>query len=137
MKYFTLAILLALCFASCKKDEVDAKQAASITPSVESIVTGVNGPTKGSVNQNLTYTLLWPNTSNQNYFHHLSTAVLPDSSRIIKLFVASDTINTPKADRKLSAVFTFKAAAAGTYYLKFAKPGKDSTYSIIDTVVIR
>lgn len=137
MRYFTLLVLLALCFASCKKDEVDAKQTTSNIPSVETIVTGVNGPTTGLVNQELSYTLLWPNTSSQSYFHHLSASNLSDSTRRIKLFVISDTASIAKADRKQTAVFKFKASAAGTYYLKFAKPGNDTTYSIVDTVTIK
>lgn len=122
---------MALCFASCKKDEVDAKQ--SNTTSVQTVVTGVNGPTKGLVNQILTYTLLWPNDNSQTSFHHLTAAAISDTSRVVKLFVAADTTAT----HATSAVLTFKAPAAGTYYLKFAKPNSDSTYSIIDTVVIK
>jgi hypothetical protein len=135
MRYFILLVLLALCFASCKKDEVNAKQTTSVT-SVESIVTGVNGPTKGAVNQNLTYTLLWPNANSQSYFHHINAIVMPDSSRLIKLFVTADTTAIDKANRSSSATFTFKAYKPGTYYLKFAKPGSDTTFSIVDTVMI-
>lgn len=131
MRYFTILILLALCCFSCKKDEVNAK---TTDTSVQSVVTGVNGPTSGTVNETLTYSLLWPNSSKQNYFDHLTTSTLLSNTQTIKLYVATDTTKT---DRPLSAVLKFKATSAGTYYLKFAKPGNDSTYSIIDTVVIR
>ncbi len=138
MRHFTFLVLLALGLASCKKDEVDAtKQNPNNILSTQSVVTAVNGPITGAINQQLAYTLLWPNTGSQSYFHHLTAATQSDSTRLIKLFVATDTTAVAKANQKQSTVFTFKASAAGTYYLKFAKPGSDTTYSIIDTVIIK
>ncbi len=136
MKYFTLIVLLALCTMSCKKDEVTAKNA--VTEPVQTIVTGVNGPVSGTINQELSFTLLWPNAGSRHFFDHVVTTALPfTNTQYIKLYTSADTAAVARSGRQLSAVYKFKAATAGTYYLKFSKPSNDSTYSIIDTIVIK
>lgn len=138
MKYFTLIVLLALGLSSCKKDEVNVKQDTSSvqTSTLQRMVTGVNGPTSGTVNQELSYTLLWSNPSNQNYFDHINASHIANELHL-KLFVNTDSIKPSYINKQLSAVFKFKADSPGTYYLKFPKPGNDSTYSIVDTVTIK
>ncbi|WP_462266190.1 hypothetical protein [Mucilaginibacter sp.] len=135
MKYFTLFVLLAVSVTSCKKDEVAVQQTAATKNVLQSVVAGVNGPTSGAVNQDLLFTLVWPNTNNQHNFDSLAITPVQANVQHIKLYVTKDT--TIRTKRQLSATFKFKAAQPGTYYLKFAKPSNDSSYSIVDTVTIR
>jgi hypothetical protein len=139
MKIFTLVfILLTLSFISCKKDEVTAKQpAAAVTAATQIMVTGVNGPTQGLVDQQLLFTLVWPNNNTPHYFDSLAVNPIQTHTQHIKLFVTKDSLKSNAAPRSTAAVYKFKASSPGTYYLKFAKPSNDSSYSIIDTIVIK
>lgn len=139
MRFFTpVFILLALSFTSCKKDEVTVKQLATVSsPATQIMVTGVNGPTQGKVDQQLLFTLVWPNASTTHYFDSLAVSPIHVNTQHIKVFVTKDSINANAAPRATAAVYKFKASSPGTYYLKFAKPSNDSSYSIIDTIVIK
>lgn len=133
--YFLLLFAVLGAAAGCKKDDTAVKNA--IPKLMQDIISGVNGPTKGLVNDELKFNILWDNSDSTLRFHHLQDSVY-HNTHIIRLFVATvksnDTTQVVKQPNNL--VYKFKPTVAGTYYLKFYKPENTDQSAIIDTVVI-
>ena len=132
--FLLLFVVLGIA-AGCKKDDSTVKH--SIPKLLQDIISGVNGPTKGLVNEELKFNILWDNSDSTLCFHHLQDSVF-HNTHMIKLFVATIKPNdTTQAVKQLNnLVYKFKPTVAGTYYLKFYKPENTDQSAIIDTVVI-
>lgn len=135
LQYFLLLFTMLGVAVGCKKDDSTVKN----TPAkpIQDIISGVNGPTKGLVNDELKFNILWDNSDSTLRFHHLQDSV-NHNIHIIKLYVApvkpTDTTQAVKQTNNL--VYKFKPTVAGTYYLKFYKPENTDQSAIIDTIVI-
>lgn len=134
LQYVSFIIALAAVITACKKDDDIANIAVSKV--VQSNIMGVNGPTSGLVDQELTFSLVWQNDGTLKY-HHLKDSVSNDTT-MVRLFALTNIIDTSAAAKNLStAAYKFKAAKAGTYFLKFYKADSTGTAAIIDTVNIK
>ncbi len=129
-------IFILFIAASCKKDV--AIQQNDTSKIVQTAIAGVNGPTSGTVNQHLTFSLIWQNTSSLARFDHLQDSVSQNiiTLRLFALTNAVDTVAT--ASKYLNTVpYTFKATAPGVYYLKFYKTDNSDKTAITDTLIIK
>jgi hypothetical protein len=121
--------------AGCKKDdEVKKKEKSEL---IQGSIAGVNGPISGTVNQELTFNLVWQNTDSTTTFSYLRDSSF-QNTRIVKLYALTNVPDTLADNKKLNAItYKFKADSAGTYYLKFYKGDNSDKSVIIDTVEIR
>ncbi|QKJ30941.1 hypothetical protein HQ865_14675 [Mucilaginibacter mali] len=133
--YLTFTFIVAAFATSCKKDDDIAK--ATESKVVQGSIMGVNGPTSGLVDQELTFSLVWQNTDGTLKLHHLQDSVANDTT-MVKLFTLTNIADTTAAAKNLSiASYKFKAAKPGTYYLKFYKADSTGKAAIIDTLNIK
>jgi len=132
-KYFILVFAILFTAQSCKKDdEVQAKQESKI---VQGAILGVNGPTSGLVNQELTFDLVWQNPGQGIRFDHLKDSS-SQNTKFIKLYTLTNVPDTlAKADNIIP--YTFRADSAGTYFLKFYRADNSEKMAIIDTIIIK
>lgn len=121
--------------AGCKKDDSVQKRKASEL--VQSTITGVNGPTSGKVNKELTFSVLWQNTDGTLKFDHIKDSTITNTKmiRIFALTNVADTVAVVKGSNMVS--YKFKADTAGIYYLKFYRTDNLDKTAIIDTVIIK
>ncbi|MES2278750.1 MAG: hypothetical protein V4592_22155 [Bacteroidota bacterium] len=136
LRYFTLLFAVpCLMVASCKKDDdVDKSKVSKVE---QSTIAGVNGPTSGLVNKELTFSLLWQNTEGTSKFDHLQDSI-SDHTTIIRLFALTNVADTAATAKNLNTVdYKFKADSAGTYYLKFYRADNSEKTVIIDTLTIK
>jgi hypothetical protein len=121
---------------ACKKDDALQKKGASKL--IQSNISGVNGPTNGLVDQELTFSLLWANAGGTAKLDHLQDSSV-NNIKVIKLFAITNAIDTAVVKTQPSNIYTyvFKAPSAGTYYLKFYKTDNSDKTAIIDTLVIK
>jgi hypothetical protein len=133
--------IIAICtllftVAGCKKDDDVKKDAESKL--VQTAVAGVNGPTTGAVNQELTFSLVWQNLDGTAKFDHLQDSS-SDNTRLIRLYALTNVVDTSiVVNKELNTVsYVFKAPNPGTYYLKFFKQDNADKTAIIDTILIK
>jgi len=134
LRYFTFILITGIAVASCKKD--DAAQNSASVKLIQSSIAGVNGPVSGKVNQELVFNLIWQNTDATAKFDHVQDSTL-HNTKIVRLFSLTNAADTISLKDHNSASYKFKAAAAGTYYLKFYKADNLDKNAIIDTLVIK
>jgi len=125
-----------LCIAAgCKKDDAVINKVI-LTKPVQSAIAGVNGPTTGNINEELTFNIVWHVADSTLVFDHLNDSTF-QNTRMIKLFVSSQSTDTTSLDKETNTIrYKFKATTAGTYYLKFFKPDNLDKSAIIDTIHI-
>lgn len=132
--HFTVIIAFAAFVTGCKKDDDIKKRMVSEV--VQSNIAGVNGPTTGLVDQELSFGLVWQNDGTLK-FHHLQDSVSNDTT-MIRLYALNNIIDTTATVKDLSiTTYKFKAAKAGTYYLKFYNADSTGKAAIIDTLIVK
>jgi hypothetical protein len=136
LRYCTVLFALLSVTAGCKKDDGVQKKAESKL--VQSTIAGVNGPTTGSVNQELTFSIIWQNTAGTTKFDHLKDST-SDNTKFIRLFALTNVPDTASVSPggPNSVTYKFKAATAGTYYLKFYNSDNSDKTAIVDTLIIK
>jgi hypothetical protein len=131
-----LALLLYLSAVSCTKSEVkDMVNEDNFITVKQAAVASVNGPTKATVNQQISFNVSWPYTGSCEKFKSFKVDTLGDTTHI-KLFTATNNVeDCTGKEVERSKVFTFKPTKSGIYYLKFLGP--DSTAKpIVDTLTV-
>lgn len=136
IQHFILMITLLIAAESCKKDDAVKKDKAE-SELVQSVIAGVNGPTSGTVNQALTFNIVWQNLDGTAKFDHLEDSTI-NNIRQIRVFALTNVSDTTiVAAKELSTTsYVFKATTPGEYYLKFYKPDNSDKTAIIDTIHI-
>jgi hypothetical protein len=136
LRHGTILFALLSITAGCKKDDDVQKTAESKL--VQSTIAGVNGPTTGSVNQELTFSIIWQNTAGTTKFDHLKDST-SDNTKFIKLFALTNVPDTTAVSPSgpNTVTYKFKAVAPGTYYLKFYNSDNLDKTAIVDTLIIK
>lgn len=99
-------------------------------------ISGVNGPTSGTVNEELIFSMVWNNADSTRKFDHLQDSVF-HNTRVIRLFSSTAGGDTTMLDKDNNTVlYKFKSATPGVFYLKFYTPDNTDKSAIIDTVLI-
>lgn len=134
---FVLIFCILFIAASCKKDDTAVQKYLVNSQLVQGTIAGVNGPTTGAVNQELTFNIVWQNADSTVRFNNLLDSTV-DNTRHIKLFAVTNVADSATYAKNLKSVFyKFKADTPGTYYLKFYKADNSEKTAIIDTVSIK
>ena len=134
LKYFIL-LFATLAIASCKKDDPAIK--ATVNNKLrQHTITGVNGPTSGNVNEELTFAMVWNNADSTRKFDHLQDSAFRNT-RVIRLFSSTTGGDTTMLDKDNNTVlYKFKSATPGIFYLKFYTTDNKDKSAIIDTIII-
>jgi len=136
LQYFFFSVIMLSVAASCKKDDADI-QTLPNNKIIQSSILGVNGPTSGTVKQELTFNILLHLTDTTQKFDHFTDSTF-NHIKIIRLFSSSKGRDSTLVDKASNTItYKFNADTAGTYYLKFYKPDNSDKTAIIDTVYIK
>jgi hypothetical protein len=134
IQHFIVIITLLFAAAGCKKD--DAVKAKPESELVQGVIAGVNGPTSGTVNQKLTFNIIWQNPDGTSKFDHLQDSTV-NNIKTIKVFTLTNVSDSVAVSKEPSTIsYVFKASTPGDYYLKFYKPDNADKTAIIDTIHI-
>ncbi|GAB3935343.1 hypothetical protein GCM10028827_36820 [Mucilaginibacter myungsuensis] len=127
--------MLTLLFTaqSCKKDDVQIKPQSNF---VQVAITTVNGPTTGSVGQELAFNLGWDNLNINTRFDGIVDSVV-NNTHHIRLYALTNVPDSVAVKPVLPMVYKFKADTAGVHYLKFYNSAASAKRAIVDTVVIK
>lgn len=120
---------------SCQKDDPAIKKIAG-DKLLQHAISGVNGPTSGTIDEELIFSMVWNNADSTRKFDHIQDSVF-HNTRVIRLFSSITGGDTTMLDKDNNTVlYKFKSATPGTFYLKFYTPDNTDKSAIIDTVVI-
>lgn len=137
LQYFVVLLPVLLMATGCEKDDSTVKKITGNNKLKQDIISGVNGPTTGLVNEELEFSILWDSSDSTQTFDRLQDSTY-HNTKVIKLFIATKNSDTTQVHKKTTdpILYKFKSATAGTYYLKFYKPDNTDQSAIIDTVII-
>lgn len=122
-----LVLFATTAFVSCSKDD-DNNQTISKTE----FVTQVTGPTTGTVNQELSLTVTYAVAGDCGTFEK-TIETTTGNTKTIEVQVKYDKTKVCTQPTTQTTVYKFKAAAAGTYILKFKK---SATEFVTQTIVV-
>lgn len=138
MKNFTCLLLLVLFLAACKKGDVKPIAMIPCKDTLQHDIVSVNGATKTLINQEIAFNISWKATNGCDQFVNFKQDTT-ENTIDIKAYAMHDScgVCAIATTAYKPAVYKFKAAKAGTYYLKFYKTGvAPNNQPITDTLLV-
>ena len=129
MKKYVLffSLLVLTCSISCKKEKAD-----ECIETVTSDILSAEGPSVGSVNQDINFTLTYPIVNGCGKFEELTESI-EGNKRVVTIKSKYTGCICTEVYGTLITIYTFKTATTGTYYLNFAQADGSA---LVDTLVI-
>lgn len=126
LKAAVLVLLVTVGFTSCNNDD----EPSIVTK--KSLVSLVTGPTTAKVNEEITLEVTYSVDRNCEVFNRFIETTVDKTKTIeVETKVDGTTCNTTPATKKTT--YKFKAAAVGTYILKFKK---STTEFVTQTIIV-
>lgn len=138
MKNFTYLLLLVLFLAACKKGDVKPIAMIPCKDTLQHDIVSVNGTTKTVINQEISFNINWKAINGCDQFVGFKEDTTENIIGI-KAYAVHDSCGVCAVNTTAykPATYKFKAAKAGTYYLKFYKTGAATdNQPITDTLLV-
>lgn len=123
----SFSLLTSVFFTSCKKEKED-----ECIETVTSDILSADGPSVGSVNQDINFTLTYPIINGCGKFEELTESA-QGNSRVVTVKTKYTGCICTQYHETLTTRYIFKTTTPGTYFLNFMQ---DDGTALVDTLMI-